>query len=218
METFALILLFAGAGAAVGGRELMRLWSRGDFSGSSVTPQTPNLPKVSISYIDHRTDPPFPSSPSNPMPAPAAPGQGIADNATRLDPRELDFLARTIWAEARGEGPEGMRAVATIIHNRVRSFKFPDSYELVVTQPWQFSPWNKNDPQRPRMLSVGESDALFRSAKRIAAEVMNGSVKREYSAPDWLHFANLATSSPSWAAAAKAVSKFGKHTFFKGVP
>ena len=34
---------------------------------------------------------------------------------------DLDTLARTLWAEARGEGVAGMEAVAAVIMNRVNA-------------------------------------------------------------------------------------------------
>ena len=45
-----------------------------------------------------------------------------------LDPKrftDVMYVAKTIWAEARGEGREGMRLVAWVIRNRVEAPEFP---------------------------------------------------------------------------------------------
>lgn len=52
---------------------------------------------------------------------------------------EIACLALNIYHEARGEGIKGMRAVASVVMNRVRSKLFPDTVCDVVSQPAQFS-------------------------------------------------------------------------------
>jgi spore germination cell wall hydrolase CwlJ-like protein len=56
-------------------------------------------------------------------------------------------LARTLWAEARSQGGEGMHAVANVILNRAAQ---PDWWgkdiRSVCLAPYQFSCWNENDP------------------------------------------------------------------------
>ncbi len=62
---------------------------------------------------------------------------------TQAPPEEADVaaLARIIHWEARGEGEEGMLAVACVVLNRVESDLFPNSIEEVVAQRGQFSPY-----------------------------------------------------------------------------
>lgn len=98
----------------------------------------------------------------------------------RLDPHkltELLYLAKTIWAEARSEGIEGMRLVAWVIRNRVESKRWPDTYHGVTTQRSQFSAWLRDDPNYPKMadpLGSGLEDRLaWFEALRIADEVMD---------------------------------------------
>jgi hypothetical protein len=57
-----------------------------------------------------------------------------------------ETVAITILAEARGEGKSGMYAVACVISQRAKERK--KSAAQVCLQPWQFSCWNKNDPQK----------------------------------------------------------------------
>ncbi len=55
------------------------------------------------------------------------------------DPHLLLWLARVVWAEARGECLEGQIAVAQVVLNRMASPYYPDSVTGVLFQPYQFS-------------------------------------------------------------------------------
>jgi len=52
---------------------------------------------------------------------------------------DIDLLARTIYAEARGEPFIGQVAVGAVIINRVISSYFPDTFYRVIYQPGQFT-------------------------------------------------------------------------------
>jgi len=125
----------------------------------------------------------------------------------QVDPQkitELMYLAKTIWAEARGEGPEGMRLVAWVIRNRVNDKRWPDTYYSVTTQRAQFSAWLPNDPNRPKLadpLSGGpEDDAAWFDAIRIADEVMDAP-ESDNPLPGVYHYfdVRLEKNPPSWA-------------------
>jgi N-acetylmuramoyl-L-alanine amidase len=49
-----------------------------------------------------------------------------------------ELLARLINCEAGGEGDDGMRAVATVVMNRVKSPEFPGNIAGVIYQPGAF--------------------------------------------------------------------------------
>ena len=82
----------------------------------------------------------------------ALPNANDTHAAEFLKNLEVDVLARTIWGEARGEGKEGMEAVASVILNRTEIAKRLDGYWWgntiiqVCQKPYQFSCWNKLDP------------------------------------------------------------------------
>lgn len=76
-------------------------------------------------------------------------------------------LALTLYGEARGEGQKGQEAVAHVILNRVarakafreaRGRKHPLFGDASVSgaclTPWQFSCWNKGDPNRERLVQA----------------------------------------------------------------
>lgn len=95
------------------------------------------------------------------------------------DLSDIDVMALTVWAEARGEGPEGQAAVAWIIRNRTddpgRDW-WGDSIKEVCLKKWQFSCWNEGDPNREQMLRLSPSDALLLTIKGICQGVLNGQI------------------------------------------
>lgn len=66
---------------------------------------------------------------------------GIVYGDLNLSQTELDMLTAMIYCEARGESYEGQLAVGYVIMNRVRSTKFPNSLEAVLSAPKQFEPY-----------------------------------------------------------------------------
>ena len=48
--------------------------------------------------------------------------------------------------EAEAKDIDDAQAIAHVIVNRMRLPNWPDSAAEVCLQPWQFSCWNKNDP------------------------------------------------------------------------
>ena len=56
----------------------------------------------------------------------------------QLTDQEMDLLAKVVWAEARGESPEGQQAVAEVIFNRLVSDDFPDTVRGVLYAENQF--------------------------------------------------------------------------------
>lgn len=136
--------------------------------------------------------------------------------------RDRDVLARTLWGESRGEGYDGMVAVAWSIRNRVCDGRdkswWGEGYAGVCQAPWQFSCWNQNDPNFPylsgaKLIPAGE----FANCQRAAAAVIDGD------GPDPTggathYYATTMPKAPAWAAKATQTLKLGHHIFFKDVP
>jgi hypothetical protein len=55
---------------------------------------------------------------------------------------DRELLAKTLMAEAGGEGYEGMLAAGAVIHNRANTKGYGDSLRDVIMKPGQFSAWN----------------------------------------------------------------------------
>jgi hypothetical protein len=83
--------------------------------------------------------------------------------------KERDIFARTLWGGARGEGTAGQIAVAWTICNRVFDGKekswWVEGYAGGCQKPWQFSCWNKTDPNYQFLIGVKQiPSASWRSA------------------------------------------------------
>ena len=127
---------------------------------------------------------------------------------------DVDFLARTIYGEARGEGRAGMEAVASVIMNRVRSTRYPNSVAGVVLQEWQFSTWDITDPNRIKIMTVTDADPLFFQAKEIARQAVAGTLPDRTGGA--LHY-HAKSVKPAWAATGKISAVIGNHLFYTGV-
>jgi len=127
---------------------------------------------------------------------------------------ELDTFARTIWAEARGEGVAGMRAVAAVIVNRARRPRWwGKSVRECCLKPAQFSCWNPSDPNYRRLMAVTSADPQFALALGIAELALRGNLPDPTNGSD--SYANLALAQPAWATKDRFRVKIGNHSFFQ---
>lgn len=127
---------------------------------------------------------------------------------------DIDLLARTIWGEARGETMEGRIAVANVIMNRVSDPRWPNTVSAVVLQPKQFSAWNAGDPNRDALLSVDESNPVFREALAIAQAAVDGSLDDLTKGAN--HYFAEYIPTPGWARDMAGTTTIGVHRFLVG--
>lgn len=131
---------------------------------------------------------------------------------------EVDVLARTLWGEARGEGIKGMEAVACVILNRVRFAKniggywWGDSIIKVCQKPYQFSCWNKKDPNFPKLITVDREDLFFGTALRVARRAAAGAMKDCTGGATHYHAPGV---TPNWAKDQYFSVEIGQHRFYK---
>lgn len=127
-----------------------------------------------------------------------------------------DVLARTIWGEARGQGLEGMRAVAAVIVNRARRGGWwGASIVEVCLKPGQFSCWNVGDPNRPKMLAATiDQSPMFAEALAIARTAVRGDLADPTGGATHYHTRYIA---PGWAASGQVSARIGTHIFYTGV-
>lgn len=125
-------------------------------------------------------------------------------------------LARTIYGEARGEGRQGMHAVANVIINRTLvGGWWGDDVISVALKPWQFSAWNENDPNRAVIADLEPGDnPTFDVAYEIAWAALNGNL------PDITggatHYHTHAVS-PAWRDPNKVTATIRGHVFYRGI-
>ncbi len=130
----------------------------------------------------------------------------------------LDVLARTLWGEARGEGETGMRAVANVILNRVEvaglfgGYWWGNDVLRVCLKPYQFSCWNKNDPNYTKLLGVTEDNPVFALALDIANSALRGQLQDITQGATHYHTQQI---NPAWASRRDPCARIGAHIFYR---
>lgn len=132
---------------------------------------------------------------------------------------ETDVLARTLWGEARGEGDQGMSAIACVVLNRVRvaeekgRYWWGNNIIQVCQKPYQFSCWNRSDPNFQKLQSLDSTDYTFATALRIARravaqcllDVTNGAT----------HYHADSIEKPYWTRGQEPRATIGHHIFYR---
>lgn len=126
---------------------------------------------------------------------------------------DWEIMAKTIFGEARGETEEGQIAVACCILNRFNSKKWFSARTIagVCQKPWQFSCWNKNDPnaQIIAKLSYPTYSKYFPIIKQaLERDVTKGATH---------YYAPAIVRCPDWAVGKQPCAKIGHHLFFKDI-
>lgn len=133
----------------------------------------------------------------NDVAGPAMPSYNAAG-----DSRTLECLSTAVYYEARGEGADGMAAVAQVILNRSRHPLFPRSVCGVVYQASQFS-------------FVGARNRapygrLWEQAREIAERALSGEVMSRVGTATHFHATRV---RPSWPGM-RRVATIGQHVFY----
>lgn len=136
--------------------------------------------------------------------------------------KDRDVLARTLWGEARGESTAGQVAVAWTVRNRVEDGKanswWGEGYAGVCQKPYQFSCWNKSDPNYAFLIGIKQIPFRELAQARIAADqVIDGKVQ-DPTCGATHYYAIAMPKAPTWAKGAKQTLKLGGHVFYKDVP
>ncbi|MCW8796078.1 MAG: cell wall hydrolase [Chlorobium sp.] len=134
--------------------------------------------------------------------------QHYKDYVKAFNSTEMEWLARNIYHEARGESWEGMLAVGVVTLNRVKSSEYPDSIEGVVKEYKQFSWFWDGLSDRVR------NPKAWKMAKAAAAEVMLNPdlpIAGELKGVMYYHADYV---SPYWAGTKQEVATIGNHIFY----
>jgi spore germination cell wall hydrolase CwlJ-like protein len=129
--------------------------------------------------------------------------------------QDLETLAKTIYGEARGEfyrfGPASLIAVANVAVNR-KEKGFSESVHDVCLAPYQFSCWNRNDPNRPLIVAMKYGACpIFDKCWETAENVLSGKWPDLTDGCDHYHERSL---KPYWATYRKPKRIFGRHFFY----
>lgn len=118
------------------------------------------------------------------------------------------ILALVVWREARGESALGKLLVAQVVENRVRDQRWPETYVGVITQPWQFSAFNKNDPNAT--LFPHENDPAWAECVAIAERVL--ATPTPFTTANH-YVVEALRPRPAWFDESKVVAREGAHVF-----
>lgn len=126
----------------------------------------------------------------------------------------MEVLARTIFGESRGQPFAGQCAVGHVILNRTkRPARFGKTVAAVCIKPLQFSCWNRNDPNFPKLMQAEITDPDYAKAFAAAALVLSGERPDPTGGAD--HYFADYIAKPDWAEAMLETVKIGAHRFFK---
>jgi len=139
---------------------------------------------------------------------------------------DIETLARTLYGEARGENRQGKIAVACIVLNRIKRKKMCgwrdiNGYKVATIaatclKPWQFSCWNKNDPNRKKIINVTLDDKKFAECYEIAQAACDDIL--EDITKGATHYYNpKACPQPAWAKGKTPCVVIGHHLFFNNI-
>lgn len=128
---------------------------------------------------------------------------------------DTEILARTLYGEARAHDTEDAEAIACVVMNRVAYRNWPGDVGDVCLQPFQFSCWNANDPNRARILKVrpGENP-WFDECWRIAEAAIADRVPDQTRASTHYHTPAVA---PRWSRGKRPVYRTVGHLYFNDI-
>jgi len=133
----------------------------------------------------------------------------------------LELLTLLLYGEARGEGLDGMLAVASVAMNRVaQPGWWGKDIKSIILKQKQFSCFNEDDPNcalleefAQAMEIVGEVTSPLRTAYWIAKGVLDGHLESNVSVATHYHAIGM-MEAPDWAVKMKLVCQRGNHVFY----
>ena len=130
----------------------------------------------------------------------------------------ISILARTIYGEARGEyaknGIGSLIAIANVVMNRVQQQKwYGKTIQEVCLKPWQFSCWNKMDPNFLILQKKNIDDPVYEKCLEVANKVSTHVWPDITQGCDHYYSITL-PFPPVWARGKKPKCRIGQHIFF----
>lgn len=122
------------------------------------------------------------------------------------------ILALAVYREARNQSPRGKLLVAQVIENRVVDKRWPDNYQSVITQRFQFSSFNANDSQNT--IWPKENDQAWLECVEAADKVMTTPTPFTLANHYMTKALFDSEQRPSWGREEKISEREGGHVFF----
>lgn len=127
--------------------------------------------------------------------------------------RNVEWSARIAWGEARGEGTGGMHAVLNVMKNRKDDPRFPGSLSSVSRQPFQFTAFNRGDPNRVKLVAVDDGDPEYRRARRLAQLAEMGLLWDRTGGATFYHANTI--DRPAFLEGTEVSTVIGNHIFYR---
>lgn len=123
----------------------------------------------------------------------------VRNGKVKVSERDMELLARLVYAEGRGEPYEGQVAIAAVVLNRVASDEFPNTVREVIYAPNAFSPVHDGN------LTHKSNE----STRKAVQDAVNGKDPSNGS----LYFFNPDTATSKWIWSRPATVEIGNHRF-----
>lgn len=135
---------------------------------------------------------------------------------------DLDVMALTVWAEARGESVKGQKAVIHVIKNRQKNPGWwsrqndgipDDTLAAVCMDAFQFSCWNPCDPQSKRLHDPKTLDRPdVQKIRMLVEETLN---EDDFTGGATHYCTRAVAKYTRWARGKKPILVLGSHQFYK---
>lgn len=124
-----------------------------------------------------------------------------------------EVAIRTLWQEARGEGAEGLNAVAHVILNRMRDGRWGGTAASVCLWRSQFSGWLSTDPNFHLACGMLATDPALAPCATAWGAAQTEATDPTDSA--CFYYATSMASPPVWSMGMIETVAIGRHKFFR---
>lgn len=121
---------------------------------------------------------------------------------------ELIMSALCLWREARGEEYRGKVAIWWVLKNRLASGRWGRTLPRIVTAPWQFSSFNRDDPNSVKF-PMPEDVTWQECLDVVCSEEPDPTNGAQF------YFASSIAARPSWARKMTLAGIIGRHEFYR---
>jgi len=88
--------------------------------------------------------------------------------------QDIDVFIRTVFGEAEAWNRDDATAIAHVIINRLRHQRWGKTLKAVCQAKWQFSCWNKGDPNRERIVTAKRGVGWIATVEKICMDCLGG--------------------------------------------
>jgi spore germination cell wall hydrolase CwlJ-like protein len=129
------------------------------------------------------------------------------------DLTDIELLALCIYGEARGEPYAGQCGVGFVVINRTNAKRYGRGIKGVILKPWQFSCFNKSDPNRKKLQEFADDISLLdEKYLDIASVCIDGIITSPVDGATHYHTKSV---TPSWKDKLTYICTIGNHLFYK---